>query len=170
MTVAHTRHPRQHRRPLVFIGGTIAIVLSLAYLVYGGVKQGASYWVTVGELSQRAPALSHQRVRVGGTVVPGTIRWDASHRTLRFVIADTPPDPRVYQTAASAQRDTVDARGTRGTDRLPVVYSGVVPDVFAGGRQVVVAGTLGRDGTFDATTLLAKCPTKYDPADPNATQ
>lgn len=170
MTDVDARHPRGRRRPLVFVGGTIAIVLSLAYLVYGGVRQGASYWVTVGELLARAPALSHRQVRVGGTVVPGTIRWDPAHRTVRFVITDAPPDPRVYQVPARAQRGPAAGSGAQGAHRLTVTYSGVVPDVFADGRQVVVAGTLGADGTFDATTLLAKCPTKYDPADPKTPQ
>jgi len=132
------------RRTLVFAGGTALIVLSLAYLVYGGIQQGATYWVTVGELQQRGAALP-PRVRLGGTVAPGTVRWDPAHRHLAFVITD-------------------------GTHSLPVRYSGVVPDIFAEGRQVVVEGGMGRDGAFDAATLLAKCPTKYNPADPSASQ
>ncbi len=129
-----------YRRPFVFASGAILIVLSLAYLVYGGIQQGATYWVTVGELHQRAATLP-SRVRLGGTVAPGSVRWDASHRHLVFVITD-------------------------GAYDLPVAYSGVVPDIFSEGRQVVVEGSVGRDGTFAATTLLAKCPTKYNPADP----
>jgi cytochrome c-type biogenesis protein CcmE len=126
----------------VFAAGIVLIVLSLAYLVYGGVQQGATYWVTVGELEQRAHSLP-SRVRLGGTVALGTVRWDGMHRHLSFVVTD-------------------------GMNSLPVRYSGVVPDIFAEGRQVVVEGRVGRDGTFDATTLLAKCPTKYNPADPQA--
>ncbi|HLW47645.1 MAG TPA: cytochrome c maturation protein CcmE [bacterium] len=128
------------RRTAVFATGTVAIVLSLAYLVYGGIQQGATYWVTVGELRQRAQALP-PRVRLGGTVAAGTVRWDAGHRHLAFVITD-------------------------GANTLPVRYTGVVPDIFAEGRQVVVEGGIARDGAFEATTLLAKCPTKYNPADP----
>lgn len=132
--------PSRGRKTLVFAGGTVLIVLSLAYLVYGGIQQGATYWVTVGELQQRAQTLP-SRVRLGGTVAAGTVRWDTSHRHLAFVITD-------------------------GANSLPVRYSGVVPDIFAEGRQVVVEGGLGHDGAFAATTLLAKCPTKYNPADP----
>jgi cytochrome c-type biogenesis protein CcmE len=138
----HDGRPRVGRRTLVFAGGTVLIVLSLAYLVYGGIQQGATYWVTVGELRQRAQTLP-SRVRLGGTVAAGTVRWDAAHRHLAFVITD-------------------------GANTLPVRYSGVVPDIFAEGRQVVVEGGVARDGAFDATTLLAKCPTKYSPADPKS--
>jgi len=130
------------RRTLVFVGGTVLIVLSLAYLVYGGIQQGASYWVTVGELRQRAHSLP-PRVRLGGTVAPGTVHWDDAHRHLSFVVTD-------------------------GASTIPVRYTGVVPDIFAEGRQVVVEGGIARDGAFDATTLLAKCPTKYNPADPKS--
>jgi cytochrome c-type biogenesis protein CcmE len=142
MRLAPPPGARLPRRSIVFAVGTIAIVLSLAYLVYGGIQQGATYWVTVGELQQRAATVP-ARVRLGGTVAPGSVRWDPSHRHLRFLITD-------------------------GAHALPVAYSGVVPDIFSEGRQVVVEGTLGPGGTFQATTLLAKCPTKYNPADPKA--
>jgi len=46
-----------------------------------------------------------------------------------------------------------------------VSYSGVVPDIFRDGRQVVVEGSLGSDGRFAATVLLAKCPTRYNADD-----
>ena len=129
------------RRPLVFVAGVAAFVLALAYLVYGGIQQGATYWVTVGELRHGTGAVAHGRVRLGGTVVPGSIVWDASHEHLRFAVTD-------------------------GTESIPVGYSGVVPDIFSASRQVVVEGALLPDGSFAATTLLAKCPTKYNPADP----
>ncbi len=61
---------RAYRRPLAFAAGAALIVLSLAYLVYGGIQQGATYWVTVGELRQRAADLP-PRVRLGGSVAPG---------------------------------------------------------------------------------------------------
>ncbi len=55
---------------------------------------------------------------------------------------------------------------------VPVVYDsrkggGRIPDTFRDGSQVVVSGRMGPDGTFVATRLLAKCPSKYevDPAD-----
>ena len=128
-------------RPVVFAAGVSVIVLALAYLVYGGIQQGATYWVTVGELTHATSGTPRGRVRLGGTVVPGSVAWDVSHQHLRFAVTD-------------------------GAAALPVRYSGVVPDIFSAGRQVVVEGALEPDGTFAATTLLAKCPTKYNPADP----
>lgn len=140
MVVARACRPQRRRWTPVLVSGTVLILLSVAYLVYGGIQQGATYWVTVSELQQRVATLP-SRVRLGGTVAPGSVRWDASHRNLRFLITDD-------------------------KYTLPVTYSGVVPDIFTEGRQVVLEGSLDRDGAFDATTLLAKCPTKYNPADP----
>lgn len=51
------------------------------------------------------------------------------------------------------------------TSRVPVSYTGTVPDLFRAGREVVVEGTM-RNGTFVAKpgTLSTKCPSKYAPA------
>ncbi len=76
-------------------------------------------------------------------VLPGSVRWDSAHEHLRFLVTD-------------------------GTESVPVRYSGVVPDIFSAGRQVVVEGALEADGSLAATTLLAKCPTKYTPAEPQS--
>jgi len=55
------------------------------------------------------------------------------------------------------------------TARVPVNYSGTVPDLFRVGREVVVEGAL-RSGTFVAKpgTLSTKCPSKYAPAKPKS--
>lgn len=77
MMLAQVFCARRHRRTLAFVSGTALIMLSLAYLVYGGIQQGARYWVTVSELQQRVATLP-SRVRLGGTVAAGSVRWDAS--------------------------------------------------------------------------------------------
>jgi cytochrome c-type biogenesis protein CcmE len=73
-----------------------------------------------------------------GTVAPGSISHDGSQ--LRFQIADR-DDP---------------------TARLPVVYTGQIPDPFADNREVIVSGTV-KDGTFvaDKDSLITKCPSKF---------
>jgi cytochrome c-type biogenesis protein CcmE len=63
-------------------------------------------------------------------------------------------------------KDAKYAKGDPGA-RVPVRYTGTVPDLFNKGREVVVEGTL-HDGTFVATpgSLSTKCPSKYVPAAP----
>ena len=55
-------------------------------------------------------------------------------------------------------------RDVEGKASVPVVYRGSVPDLFRGGRDVVVDGRL-RNGSFVAVpgTLVTKCPSKYTP-------
>jgi cytochrome c-type biogenesis protein CcmE len=53
---------------------------------------------------------------------------------------------------------------TDGATSYNVVYRGITPDTFTDGVDVVVEGRLGHDGTFRATTLLAKCASRYENA------
>jgi cytochrome c-type biogenesis protein CcmE len=53
---------------------------------------------------------------------------------------------------------------TDGAQTIPVVYRGIAPDTFTDGVDVVVEGRMDRDGTFRATTLLAKCASRYENA------
>jgi cytochrome c-type biogenesis protein CcmE len=55
-------------------------------------------------------------------------------------------------------------RVTDGAQVVPVVYRGIAPDTFTDGVDVVVEGRMGPDGTFHATTLLAKCASRYENA------
>jgi len=73
-----------------------------------------------------------------GKVAPGSISHDGSE--LHFQIADR-DDP---------------------TAKLPVVYTGQIPDPFADNREVIVSGTV-EDGTFMAEkdSLITKCPSKF---------
>ncbi|MDX6624874.1 MAG: cytochrome c-type biosis protein CcmE, partial [Solirubrobacterales bacterium] len=50
-----------------------------------------------------------------------------------------------------------------GEETLPVSYTGVVPDPFRDGREVVVTGKLTESGTFMAEkdSLITKCPSKF---------
>ena len=43
-------------------------------------------------------------------------------------------------------------------------YQGVTPDTFKNDSEVVVKGRLGEDNVLQATEIIAKCPSKYDPA------
>ena len=56
-------------------------------------------------------------------------------------------------------------RDREGTEKVPVTYSGVVPDPFRDGREVIVDGRL-KDGTFVAErdSLVTKCPSKFENA------
>ena len=122
-------------RQLKFVGGGLVIVLAIAYLALTSLQNTMVYYLTVSELQARGP--SAQPVRVAGTVVPGSIVRSADGLAVTFTIAD--------------------AGG-----RLPVAYRGVIPDIFGENIEVVVEGRYRADGLFEAHTLLAKCPSRYE--------
>jgi cytochrome c-type biogenesis protein CcmE len=144
-TIAETTTTRPARRRVrwSFVVAGVAIAGAILYLVIANTGASAHYYMTVGEL-RACSSCGAQTVRVAGTVANGTVARDAASETVRFTISDG--------TAAMG---------------LPVVYGGVVPDVFKAGVQVVVEGHLQR-GVFQASSLLAKCPSKFQSATPGA--
>jgi cytochrome c-type biogenesis protein CcmE len=118
---------------------SVAAVLAV-FIVYTAVDGAGTPQLQPSELAQH-----HQGNLLLVGKVTGRVSGDA-HATggLHFVLRNVKGDT---------------------TARVPVSYTGTVPDLFRVGREVVVEGTL-RDGTFVAKpgTLSTKCPSKYAPA------
>lgn len=103
------------------------------------------YYLTPTELATKLvedPGLHDAGVKVGARVVTGSIQRHPGGREYAFQVTD-------------------------GARTIPVVYKGIAPDTFTDDVDVVVEGRMGRDGTFQATTLLAKCASRYE-AEPGA--
>ena len=54
-------------------------------------------------------------------------------------------------------------RVTDTAQTIPVTYTGLLPDLFKEGKGVVAQGTLGADGVFHASEVLAKHDENYMP-------
>ena len=121
-------------RKAKFIAGGAVIVAALAYLIYAGVSQSVVYFVTPSELG--AAPVPGKAYRLGGMVLPGTLKWEPRSLDLRFTLSD-------------------------GQASVPVRHKGTPPDLFAEGRGAVVEGTWSRDGYFQASTILAKHSEEY---------
>lgn len=134
------QRPRRRRWPWSFVLVGIVILGAVAYLVYANTQSNAAYDMTVTQLKQCGGCTS-QAVRVEGTVQRGSIQRTEATQQLSFMISD-------------------------GQQSLPVVYTGVVPDIFNAGIQVVVEGHYSGQGAFQALTLLTKCPSKFIAATP----
>ena len=134
--------PPRKRIPLGFIIGGVAILAAVIYLVYANTQANALYYMTVSELKSCTTCAS-QSVRVAGVVQAGSIVRDDHKQLITFVI-------------------------TQGGQSLPVTYSGIVPDIFRPGVEVVVEGHYTCQGPFQAQTLLAKCPSKFQAATPTS--
>jgi cytochrome c-type biogenesis protein CcmE len=129
------------RRQGKFVVGGVIIALALGYLIYAGVTQSAVYFVTPAEL-QAAPAAG-KAYRLGGMVVPGTLRWEPQSLALSFSLSD-------------------------GKATVPVRHRGTAPDLFGEGRGAVVEGRWKGEGYFEASLILAKHSEEYKaPHDPS---
>ena len=133
---------RKRCLPISFILGGIAILGAVIYLVFANTQANAVYYMTVSELKS-CTTCATQSVRVAGVVQQRSVVHDDAHQQIRFVIADD-----------------------NGSQKLSVVYTGIVPDIFRPGITVVVEGHYTPDAPFQATTLLAKCPSKFQAATP----
>ena len=123
-----------------FLIGGIIVFLAIGYLGYISFMSAATYYYEVGELLEQGNSIYGENLRVNGQVAPGSVEQEAQGRIIRFTIVD------------------ID-----GDESLPVVFQGVAPDTFKEGAEVVAEGQLNSDGIFQANTILAKCPSKYEP-------
>ncbi len=114
------------------------VIIALFYLIYTGFEKTMVYYVTIEEL-EAAPVYD-KTLRVVGNVVDGSIQKSLNSLKMQFVIAQ---DDR----------------------RIPITYTGVVPDTFKDGVEVVAEGRYYTDRTFEAETVMAKCPSKYEGQD-----
>ncbi|MDQ6886603.1 MAG: cytochrome c maturation protein CcmE [Gemmatimonadota bacterium] len=128
-------------RSKFLLGG--ALVLGTAgYLMASSIRTTGVYYLTPTELATKVsgdPTMYETGVKVGARVVPGTIVRDPGGRAMTFSVTD-------------------------GAQSYPVSYRGLPPDTFTDGVDVVLEGRLARDGTFRATTVLAKCASRYENA------
>lgn len=126
-----------HIRLKLSIAATL-LLLAVAYLTFAGVQRGWVY--TVGVDQFLANADQHDlRVRLCGTVSDQDLEIHKAQLSARFLI-----------------------KGQHAS--IPVMYKGVIPDMFKPGCEVVVEGKLDRAGTFQSDLLMTKCASKYEDA------
>jgi cytochrome c-type biogenesis protein CcmE len=118
----------------------LAILIALGYLMYSGISDTGVYYRTVSEVLDQASIFDGQSLRISGEVVDGTIQYDQENLVLSFSVRDT-------------ENDRVTMRAS---------YQGVMPDAFKEDVEVILEGSYSQyDNLFNATILLAKCPSKY---------
>lgn len=127
---------RKHQR-LVLIALAMAALIGAALLATWALRNQASYFYVPSAFAASPPEPGRE-VRLGGMVEPGSIKPLADRVSISFVLAD-------------------------GKARVPVRFTGIVPDLFKEGSGAVAEGQLGQDGTFVAARVLAKHDENYVP-------
>ena len=129
------------RRILVILALLAAVVI--AFLAVQQLSSSAVYYLTPTEAKQRGIG-PHTAVRLGGLVLPGTLHYDAPSRLLTFAIGD-------------------------GATNVAVVGNGAPPALLREDAGAVVEGEFAEDGTFRATSVIAKHDEQYAPPSPGKT-
>lgn len=128
----------RHKRLALILGGVAALGTAAA-LVLNAFQSNLVFFFSPSDvLAEKAPL--HKTFRVGGLVEEGSLKRQSDGLTVHFKVTDT-------------------ARA------IPVVYTGILPDLFKEGKGVVAQGRLGDDGVFRASEVLAKHDENYMPPD-----
>jgi cytochrome c-type biogenesis protein CcmE len=129
-------HPVRKQRLIIVLCVVLfssAAVGLMAYALRGNINL---FFPPAEVAAGKAPV--GQPIRVGGMVVAGSIQRSPDSLAVRFEVTD-------YQA------------------RVPVVYEGILPDLFDEEQGAVVAGVLDGDGVLRATEVLAKHDENYMP-------
>ena len=126
----------RHRR-FAWIGGGVALLGVAAALVLNAFQSNLVFFFTPSQVAAKE-APQGRTFRVGGLVEDRSLQRDKDGLTVRFNVTDT-------------------------AQTIPVVYTGILPDLFKEGRGVVAQGQIGPDGVFRASEVLAKHDENYMP-------
>jgi len=132
----HRPYTRKRQR-LVLLTASLAVLGLAAWLVFTGLGQAMLYFRVPSDVLADRPAAG-ERFRLGGLVADGSVSERADAATVEFRIADHNSD-------------------------VPVIYSGILPDLFREGQGVIAEGSLNASGVFVADTVLAKHDETYMP-------
>ena len=125
---------RRHRR-ITFIAVGLAALGLAAYLAASAFRNNLVFFFSPTQVAAKEAPVG-RTFRVGGLVQEGTLKRDGLN--VQFTVTDT---------VAS----------------IPVVYNGILPDLFKEGRGCVAQGKVGADGVFHAEQVLAKHDENYMP-------
>lgn len=127
---------RRHKRVAFIVAGLAGLAVA-AYLVASAFRNNLVFFFSPTQVAAKEAPVD-RTFRIGGLVQEGTLQRDNDGLTVRFTVTDT---------AAN----------------IPVVYKGILPDLFKEGRGCVAQGKLGSDGVFHADQVLAKHDENYMP-------
>ncbi len=123
------------RRRLWLLLSSLGVLGVAAALVLYSLNDNLVFFYSPSQVAEKHPG-PERRFRLGGLVEQGSVKKDGQE--VRFSVTDL-------------------------QKTVPVVYRGLLPDLFREGQGVIAEGTLGADGTFAAREVLAKHDENYMP-------
>jgi cytochrome c-type biogenesis protein CcmE len=127
---------KRHKRA-VFIFACLAAIGLATWLVLGAFRNNLVFFFSPTQIATKEAPVG-KTFRIGGLVQDGTLKRDSDGLTIHFTVTDT-------------------------ANTIPVVYRGILPDLFKEGRGCVAQGRVGPDGVFYADQIMAKHDENYMP-------
>jgi cytochrome c-type biogenesis protein CcmE len=125
---------KKQRRIQIVLLAFVALGIAVALIGYA-FKDGINYFRDPSQILAEPPA-PNEVFRIGGLVAEGSIERGQSE-TVRFVVTD-------------------------GAESVPVVFTGILPDLFSENQGMIGTGVYV-DGVFQASEILAKHDESYMP-------
>ena len=126
----------RHKKLAIIAAGVSALGIAAALVLNAFESNLVFFFSPTQVAANEAP--KHRSFRIGGLVEQGSVKRQSDGVTVHFVVTDT-------------------------AKTMPVVYKGILPDLFKEGKGVVAQGKLGQDGVFRADEVLAKHDENYMP-------
>lgn len=126
----------RHKRLGFIVAGLCGLGIAAA-LVLSAFQNNIVFFFSPTQVAAKEAPVG-RTFRVGGLVEQGSLKRDTDGLTVHFMVTDT-------------------------AQSIPVVYKGILPDLFKEGRGCVAQGRVGNDGVFYAETVLAKHDENYMP-------
>lgn len=128
---------RKRKSNLRFLLGTLLVIGAIAFLVFTSLENEI-YYYTVSEVGEQIELLEGETFRIKGNVVPQT-----------HFLREGTLDEHIFTLVAENQT-------------IEISFLGALPDTFSDNAEVVALGRLINAEHFEATEVVAKCPSRYE--------
>lgn len=126
----------RHKKLAIIASGVAALGVA-SILVLNAFQSNLVFFFSPSQVIAKEAPIG-KSFRIGGLVEEGSVKREDHSTTVRFAVTDT------MQT-------------------IPVVYTGILPDLFREGKGIVAQGKISANGIFEADEVLAKHDENYMP-------
>lgn len=124
------------RNTLIYFFAFCFFAIGIGWLCYSAFNESRSYFLNVSEAKTTKPE-NLENARLFGIVSADGINKKLNSVTFNLLDKDSQ------------------------TEFIPVSFTGLIPDTFKQGVEIIIEGSIGKDGLFYAKSLMTKCPSKY---------
>lgn len=128
---------KPRHKKLAFIVAGITVLGIASMLVLNAFQSNLVFFFSPSQVVANEAPIG-KSFRIGGLVAEGSVKREDGSTTVHFAVTDT-------------------------AETIPVVYTGILPDLFREGKGVVAQGKISNAGVFEADEVLAKHDENYMP-------